>query len=97
MSQKMRKNESQMLIPKTEFIGLEEITHLCVGGESPTLKSHRAAVEWFFSDKAMGEVSREHDLVEVTPRSVHMRKAVLSAQKHHNLRSTKVKKNMPVC
>jgi hypothetical protein len=52
-----------MLIPKTEFIGLEEITHLCAGGESPTLKSHRAAVERFFSDKAMGEGSREHELV----------------------------------
>lgn len=55
----MRKNENEMLIPKTEFIGLEEITHLCAGGESPTLKSHRAAVERFFSDKAMGEGSRE--------------------------------------
>ena len=52
-------NENQMLIPKTEFIGLEEITHLCTGGESPTLKSHRAAVERFFLDKAMGEGSRE--------------------------------------
>jgi selenocysteine lyase/cysteine desulfurase len=48
-----------MLIPKSEFIGLEEITHLCAGGESPTLKSHREAIEQFFADKALGEVSRE--------------------------------------
>jgi GTP-binding protein len=37
---------------------------------------------------------REDELVEVTPRSVRMRKAVLSAQKRHNLRSAKGKKNM---
>jgi GTP-binding protein len=37
---------------------------------------------------------REDELVEVTPRSVRMRKAVLSAQKRHNLRSAKAKKNM---
>ena len=47
-----------MLIPKTDFIGLEEMTHLCAGGESPMLKSHRAAVEQFFADKALGEESR---------------------------------------
>jgi GTP-binding protein len=37
---------------------------------------------------------REDELVEITPRSVRMRKAVLSAQKRHNLRSAKGKKNM---
>jgi len=37
---------------------------------------------------------RDDELVEVTPRSVRMRKAVLSAQKRHNLRSAKAKKNM---
>ena len=37
---------------------------------------------------------REDELVEVTPRSVRMRKAVLSAQKRHNMRGAKVKKNM---
>jgi len=35
---------------------------------------------------------REDELVEVTPRSVRMRKAVLSAQKRHTLRGAKVKK-----
>lgn len=47
-----------MLIPKTDFIGLEGVTHLCAGGESPMLKSHRAAIEQFFADKALGEGSR---------------------------------------
>jgi len=37
---------------------------------------------------------REDELVEVTPRSVRMRKAVLPAQKRHNLRSVKAKKDM---
>ncbi len=37
---------------------------------------------------------REDELVEVTPRSVRMRKAVLSAQKRHNLRGAKAKKDM---
>ena len=35
---------------------------------------------------------REDELVEVTPRSVRMRKAELSAQKRHNLRSAKAKR-----
>ena len=48
-----------MLIPKSDFIGLQKLTHLSAGGESPTLKSHRVAVERFFADKALGEVSRE--------------------------------------
>lgn len=48
-----------MLIPKTEFIGLETLTHLCAGGESPMLRSHLAVVEQFFADKPLGEVSRE--------------------------------------
>ena len=37
---------------------------------------------------------RDDELVEVTPRSVRMRKAVLSAQKRHNLRGAKAKKDM---
>jgi GTP-binding protein len=36
---------------------------------------------------------REDELVEVTPRSVRMRKAVLAAQKRYTLRGTKVKNN----
>ncbi len=54
----LSKQVNQMLIPKTDFIGLEGVTHLCAGGESPMLKSHRAAIEQFFADKALGEGSR---------------------------------------
>jgi GTP-binding protein len=34
---------------------------------------------------------REDELVEVTPRSVRMRKTVLSAQKRHTLRASRMK------
>ena len=36
---------------------------------------------------------REDELVEITPRSVRMRKAVLSAQKRHIMRNAKAKGN----
>lgn len=47
-----------MLIPKTEFIGLDGIVHLCAGGEAPMLKTHRQAIDRFLTDKALGEESR---------------------------------------
>ena len=34
---------------------------------------------------------REDELLEITPRSIRMRKAVLSAQERHNLRSSQMK------
>ena len=43
-----------MLAPKSDFIGLEGITHLATGGEPPLLKSHREAFEEFARDKACG-------------------------------------------
>ncbi len=49
----------ESLIPKSEFIGLEDHAHLCAGGETPMLKSHRQAVDQFMSDKSRGEVARE--------------------------------------
>ncbi|RJQ51303.1 MAG: aminotransferase class V-fold PLP-dependent enzyme [Desulfobacteraceae bacterium] len=49
------------LISPSEFIGLENIVHLGVGGEAPMLKSHRDAVERFFADKALGEKGRERE------------------------------------
>ena len=48
-----------MLIPKSEFIGLEGITHLAAGGETPMLKSHRQAIDQFMIDKSLGEPGRE--------------------------------------
>jgi len=47
-----------MLIPKHEFIGLDGVTYLATGGESPSLKSHQQAVQRFFADKALGEAGR---------------------------------------
>jgi len=47
------------LIPKSEFIGIDDNAHLCAGGETPMLKSHRQAVEQFMFDKSRGEVARE--------------------------------------
>jgi GTP-binding protein len=39
---------------------------------------------------------REDELLEITPLSVRMRKAVLSGQKRHTLRSAKIKKKADV-
>jgi len=50
---------SEALIAPTEFIGLDNLVHLGVGGESPMLKSHRNAVDRFFADKALGETGRQ--------------------------------------
>jgi cysteine desulfurase/selenocysteine lyase len=55
------------LIAKSNFIGLEDITHLAAGGESPMLKSHRQAIDQFMIDKSRGEQARalEADMVEL--------------------------------
>jgi selenocysteine lyase/cysteine desulfurase len=53
------KDADQGLIPKSEFIGLDNIVHLCTGGESPVLKTHREAIDRFLADKALGEASRK--------------------------------------
>jgi len=47
------------LISKSEFIGIDDNAHLCAGGETPMLKSHRQAIEQFMYDKSRGEVARE--------------------------------------
>lgn len=54
------------LIPKSEFVGLENTTNLAAGGETPMLKSHRQAIEQFMNDKSRGEQARalEADVVE---------------------------------
>lgn len=48
------------LIPKTDFVGIENIAHLAAGGETPMLKSHHQALERFFVHKAQGEMARTH-------------------------------------
>ena len=57
----------QPLIAKSEFVGLENITHLAAGGETPMLKSHRQAIDQFMIDKSRGEEARslEADMVEL--------------------------------
>ncbi len=51
-----------MLIPKSDFLGLDQITHLCAGAETPTLKSHRSAIDRFFQDKSSGAAGRDRFL-----------------------------------
>ena len=47
-----------MLIHRDKFVGLENISHLAAGGETPMLKSHRDAFEQFMVDKSQGEAAR---------------------------------------
>ncbi len=51
-----------MLIPKSDFLGLDQITHLCAGAETPILKSHRSAINRFFEDKSSGAAGRDRIL-----------------------------------
>lgn len=47
------------LIPTADFIGIDGVTHLAAGGETPTLHDAAAAVARFFADKATGMPGRE--------------------------------------
>ncbi len=47
------------LIPKSEFIGIEQAVHLAAGGEAPMLASHVAAATRFMFDKGVGMPGRE--------------------------------------
>ena len=46
------------LIPKAEFIGIENLAHLAAGGESPVLAGSAAAVNRFLLDKGTGMPGR---------------------------------------
>ncbi len=50
---------TESLIPKSEFLGLQDCVHLAAGGETPMLKSHRQAVDQFMNDKSRGEFARD--------------------------------------
>ena len=54
------------LIPKSSFVGLEDVAHLATGGESPMLHSHLDALRQFMQDKSQGEPSRDlqHEVFE---------------------------------
>ena len=47
------------LIPKSEFVGLDAVTHLCTGGEAPWLRSHDEACARFGRLKSAGMAGRE--------------------------------------
>jgi cysteine desulfurase / selenocysteine lyase len=51
--------ETVALIDKREFVGLEEVAHLCTGGEAPWLRSHTAACERFGALKSAGMAGRK--------------------------------------
>ena len=51
------------LISKSEFVGLDGVTHLCTGGEAPWLRAHTAACERFGALKSAGMVGREEMFV----------------------------------
>ena len=50
-----------MLLQKSEFVGIENVVHLCAGGEAPLLKTHQDAIQRFFMDKAKGESGRARE------------------------------------
>ncbi len=47
------------LIPKSDFIGIDNIAHLAVGGEAPMLCSHMDVMAQFMKDKSAGASSRD--------------------------------------
>lgn len=50
------------LAPKSDFIGVEERTHLAAGGETPFLKSHVEALTRYALDKSAGLPGRARQL-----------------------------------
>ena len=62
-------------IAKSEFLGLENCTHLAAGGEAPVLLENLAAVNRFFLDKGIGMPGR--DRMAATASSAKVRLATL--------------------
>ncbi|MCH9670389.1 MAG: aminotransferase class V-fold PLP-dependent enzyme [Gammaproteobacteria bacterium] len=50
----MTKPWATLPAPKSDFIGLEGVTHLATGGQPPLLQAHRQAFEAFATDKSIG-------------------------------------------
>lgn len=50
---------AEPLIPKSEFVGLDGVAHLCTGGEAPWLHSHQRALERFGRHKSGGMAGRD--------------------------------------
>ncbi len=49
----------ESLIPKSAFVGLDNVAHLATGGESPMLRSHSDVLQQFMQDKSSGEPARD--------------------------------------
>lgn len=49
----------ESLIPKSRFVGLDNVAHLATGGESPMLRSHTDVLQQFMQDKSSGEPARD--------------------------------------
>ena len=47
------------LLPKSRFVGLEQVAHLCTGGEAPWLHSHDDACRRFGQLKSAGMAGRD--------------------------------------
>src|SRR5437867_161687 len=47
------------LLPKSDFVGLEHVAHLCTGGEAPWLRSHDDACRRFGQLKSAGMAGRD--------------------------------------
>jgi selenocysteine lyase/cysteine desulfurase len=47
------------LLPKSRFVGLEDVAHLCTGGEAPWLRSHDEACRRFGELKSGGMAGRD--------------------------------------
>jgi len=49
----------EALVPKSDFLGLEQVANLAAGGETPFLKSHLDVLRWFAEQKSQGMAGRE--------------------------------------
>jgi hypothetical protein len=59
MTGSARAGGAEPLIPKSEFVGLDGVAHLCTGGEAPWLHSHQRALERFGRHKSGGMGGRD--------------------------------------
>src|SRR5437879_3960734 len=51
------------LIPKSAFVGLDGVAHLCTGGEAPWLRTHDEACRRFGELKSQGMAGRDEMFV----------------------------------
>lgn len=49
----------ESLISKSDFVGLDSVSHFATGGESPMLRSHETVLQQFMRDKSQAERARD--------------------------------------